>query len=442
MKQHKHKYLIRFAEIALKGKNRPYFQNLLIKNIKETLEHFEIKNYTITKTWSRIFLTVNSPITHSNKSITTQIKPNDTDSKTREALSKIAGIHSFSLIKETTSTLDTITQTIAKQLNKHPKKQFNLNINRADKNFPLTSPEIIQQLVKKLKAHLDQLNYNSPNNINIDLRKKATYIYTGKQRGLGGLPKGSEGKAISLLSGGMDSPVATILAIKRGLHIDCVHLDMTNDSKYLKKIRILHKELQKYDPTMKLYIIDYTKYRDHLLKKLKTNEKRYSCVLCKRGMLKIAQKIAVTRTEITNKTTNKTKIKEKTKSTLTQQTENPTQISAKSSKKTGNQKQVNAIVTGENLGQVASQTLSNMNTITSSDILILRPLLTYDKEEIATLMKQLKLDKVANIKTDYTCPLLPPNPATRSIKNKIKQIEKRIESEKILNEIIQSQLHK
>ena len=240
--------------------------------------------------------------------------------------------------------------------------------------------------------------------INIKVYNKKTMIFLDKKKSVGGLPVGSIGRAITLLSGGIDSPVSSYLAIKRGLEIVAVHfhsVPKTNKGS-IEKVKKIAEKLSKFQKNIKVYLVPIIPLQENIVKNCKRN---LSVVLQRRLYFKIAQKVA----EIENM---------------------------------GKSKKINTFITGDSLGQVASQTLENLNSANDvffqSSNFILRPLITFDKTEIKKIATDIGTLKISEISHEDSCSLfVPKNPETMS-----KILEVRKEEEKIDQKIIENILKK
>jgi thiamine biosynthesis protein ThiI len=275
---------------------------------------------------------------------------------------------------------------------------FCVRVQRSNKNFPLTSVDIEKRvgtfIVKNLKKKVDLENPDIT--LFIEIVENYAFLYTEKISGLGGLPVGTAGKAICLLSDGIDSPVAAWQMMKRGLEIVFVHFYAyayaKNEKQSLEKIREIVNVLNSYQGQSKLYLIPFRKIQQEIFRK---KENKFCCLLCKRAMLKIAEKIA------------------KKENCFT-------------------------LITGDSLGQVASQTLENMRTISNiTDLLVLRPLLGFDKQETITMAKNIKTYNLSIIPSEFYCrKFLPKHPATKSKFEVIKDIEEKIGIDNLFKKII------
>jgi thiamine biosynthesis protein ThiI len=227
-----------------------------------------------------------------------------------------------------------------------------------------------------------KVNLSKPDvTIFVEVKSSKAYVYSERMRGLGGLPYGVSGRVVSMISGGIDSPVASWLMMKRGCSVDFINF--YTDEKEVKKVKKLVSSLAKYSPEkLNLHSVPYKE----ILKGIaKHSDRKLTCVLCKRLMYRISEKFAE-------------------------------RVKAK------------ALVTGENLGQVASQTLENLSTNSSVvSIPILRPLISMDKEETMNLAKDIGTFDIS-IKHASTCDFVPKRPATRAKSERTFREEEKIKN--------------
>jgi len=309
---------IRFAELSLKRKKQPFFLSQLVNHLKK-LTSEKIKLYH-----QGIFIP---------------------DEKIKEKLKFVPGISWYAKVILVEPKLEIIKEEIKKILLDQKPTSFKVNAKRKNKAFSLSSTEIKRILGKALEKETQiKGELNQPQlEIFVEIAKEFALIYTEKIRGLGGLPAGSIGRALVLFSGGIDSPVAAILMIKRGLVVDLLHFHTFADSKKIEETKIfaLCKLIAQYQIKTRLYLASYLSF---YLKIIEMKED-FELVLFRRFMITVAQKLAE-------------------------------KIGAK------------AIVSGDSLGQVASQTIENLAAVDQKiNFPILRPLIGFNKEEIINLAK-------------------------------------------------------
>jgi thiamine biosynthesis protein ThiI len=374
------KVLIHHAEIGLKKGNFSFFEKKLVENIKNKSEENKLKLKNISRGDKRIVAEFDSK-----------------EEPIKNILKNIFGVKNFSFIIETKNNIKDLEkdiEKILKQFKKENIKKIAFETKRSDKKFNLTSPQINEKLgeiANKLGLKIDYTNFEKK--IFIELTSNKFLIYKEKIQGLSGLPVGTSGRVLVLLSGGIDSPVASWLMMKRGCTVDFLHFHTFKDNKQVikSKIKSLTEKLNNYQKKSRLYLVPYSTYE--ILTQGEVQGK-FDLVLFKHFMLKLAEKFA-------------------------------------------NENHYDAIVLGDNLGQVASQTMENIK-VTSSGInsLIFRPLLTYDKQEIIDLSKKIGTYELSVEKYKDCCSILSKSPST---KTKLKTFE-RILGEVNIDEVIEKSL--
>lgn len=360
----------RVDEIGLKNKNKIFFMKKLAENIRKKLN----KQYSFEISNNRIYIISDSE---------------EINKKELENLKKVFGIHSYSIVEKTDLELESIKKKVHEitknALKTNNYKTFKVFVNRAYKSFPINSQELAPLLGEFILDNFPYLKVDLKHpelKVEIDIRRDGAYIFTDRFDGPSGLPVGVSSNGTVLLSGGIDSPVASILMMRRGMVINAVNFYSPpfTGPKSLNKILRIGSIISEYSPNnFYLYIIPLTKIQ-FLFKDL--TEKRYSVILQRRSMLRIANKIS----EITG-----TKV----------------------------------LVSGESLGQVASQTVENLLTISdASKKEILRPLIGFTKNETIELSKKYGLYDTSILPYEDSCSIfLPPQPATKANVNKITLIE-------------------
>ena len=324
--------LIRFGEIFLKGKNRGYFEKALLGNIKKSLENI---NAEVVKVPGRFMV---------------QGYNEDDENDIIDRLLKVAGIFSFS----PAICFETIEENIENNaiiLMSELKGTFKVSTNRADKKFPLNSMEISRKIGGKILAKNSNLkvDINAPEHIlNIDLRENGkTFMFEKTYSGVGGMPVGTSGSGLVLLSGGIDSPVAVYMMAKRGVKISAVHFhSYPYTSNFAReKVEDLAKILTGFTGDMTIYMVSMTELQEEINAKCDIS---YMITLLRRGMFTIAERIC---------------------------------------KRYGKK----MIITGENLGQVASQTIESMTVVSEvvKNTPIIRPLVAFDKCDIIDIAKKI-----------------------------------------------------
>lgn len=373
--------LVRYEEIFLKGLNKPTFEAKLIKNMKHVLNGLGV--VSVTKSQSRIY-----------------VEPESDDYPIDEAimrLTKVFGIASVSPVKKIETNLETIFQKaveMTKEIMANSRyKTFKVATKRANKKFPLNSMEVSKELGAVLLREVPglEVDVNQPDFIvHVEIREN-TYIYSEIIPGVKGLPVGSNGKATLLLSGGIDSPVAGWMVAKRGVKIEGVHFysyPYTSEKAKEKVIR-LGKILSEYNLGMKLHIVPFTEIQ------LEINQncpEEYLTIIMRRFMMKIAERIAQQNGSL-------------------------------------------GLITGEAIGQVASQTLESLLVTDNAVTLpVYRPCIGMDKREVVEISKKIGTYETSILPYEDCCTVfVAKHPVTKP------KLQKTIEYEAVLNaeELIQ-----
>ncbi|XRO75663.1 tRNA uracil 4-sulfurtransferase ThiI [Methanocaldococcus sp. 28A] len=367
--------LVRYGEIGLKSDPiRKNLEEILRKNIIKLLRKYEI-DCDVKILHRRLLVKVNTK---------------DKEELALKLLKKVAGIVSYSPVYECSLDINEIVSFAVqiiknkiKTLNKE-KVTFAVKTKRSYKKFPFTSVEVNKKvgeaIVEKLGLEVDLENPDIV--LGIEILNDRAYIFTEKYEGIGGLPTGSQGKVLCLISDGIDSPVAAYMMIRRGCRAVLLHLKMSEEA--LNKVRKIVEVLSDYDIELEFVVYDYSKDIEDIVEKLKSiKRENYTCIFCKRKMLKIAEKYA-------------------------------------------KYLDCDAIVTGDNLGQVASQTLKNLRVI-NEDIKypILRPLIGLDKNDIVNIAEEIGTYEISTEK-EIKCPYLPKYPKTIAKPEDIKKIKEKV----------------
>ncbi|MFW6264843.1 MAG: tRNA uracil 4-sulfurtransferase ThiI [Bacillota bacterium] len=358
--------LVRYGEISLKGKNRSFFVNKLVENIKQAIKG--TGKYRIEKTYGRVYLYID-----------------DNPEKYIEKMKMIPGIVSLSPVAIASLEYEEIKTTalslFTKTASTYP-LTFKVETSRPNKKFPMKSPEInmdlggyiLKEINKDSKKDNDKLtvDVHDPDIlVNLEIRKDKTLIYTEKIAGPGGLPVGGSGSGLLLLSGGIDSPVAGWLAMKRGMTINAIYFHSfpyTSD-RAKEKVLDLARVLSSYGVKINLFVSHFTEIQMEIQKKCPS---KYNVTIMRRFMLRIASRIARQNGDL-------------------------------------------ALITGESIGQVASQTLESMNVINEvTNLPIIRPLICMDKTEIMDIAREIGTYDISIQPYEDCCTVfVPKHPVTR-----------------------------
>ena len=374
--------LIRFGEIFLKGKNRGYFEKSLVFNIKNSLSKFDLE---VEKIPGRYIV---------------KNYYEDDEFEILDRIGRIAGIFSYSPAICFETSYENIAS-YAKEMRMDQFGTFKVVTNRADKTFEYDS----MQLSAKIGGVVLQSNQNlkvdvrEPNSIlNIDIREnKETYMYQKVMLGVGGMPVGTSGSGLLLLSGGIDSPVAGYMMAKRGVKISAVHFhSYPYTSNFAReKVEDLARLLTPYTGDLTIYMVSMTELQEQIHAKC---DDAYMITLLRRGMFTIAERLC-----------------------------------KKYDRK--------MIITGENLGQVASQTIESMTVV--SEVVkhtpILRPLVALDKCEIIDIAKKIDTYETSIKPFEDCCTVfLPDNPVVKPVLFKVKKEQDKLDFDAILDRAMQS----
>lgn len=373
--------LLRFGEIFLKGKNYSFFENTLFRNVKHLLSKF---NVTLYRTQGRFLVS--------------DFKDKDKD-RIIDTIKCIFGLTSMSIASEVESKFDSIYDMV--NTIKLKGKTFKVDTNRADKRFPMHSYDLcctLGDLILKNNPGYKVDVHNPEETVHIDIRHNGkAYIFYDKIPCLGGMPVGTAGKGMLLLSGGIDSPVAGYLMAKRGLLIDAIHFHSYpyTSAQARQKVIDLANIMKNYTGNINLFMVSLTKIQEEIHKKC---DPRYMVTLVRRFMMDIAERVA------------------------------------KSAHDT-------CIVTGENLGQVASQTVEGITSTAkmAKDLIIFRPLLSFDKIEITKIAENIGTYDTSVLPYEDCCTLfLPKNPITHPHMDKVLENEKLLDREKLIEKALSS----
>jgi len=349
--------LIRYHEIALKKGNRRYFIELLKRNLFASVKDFGPKE--IRSLPARIL------ITFKNEPLAADLI---------DRISGVFGVANFSLVERVDRDLDALRSRILKALNGRSFESFRIETQRGDKTFPLASPEINRQLGAAVKEKSGaRVDLDHPQfTVTVEILPGDAFYGFDKIPGAGGLPVGSSGRVVGLISGGIDSPVAAYRIMQRGCRLIFVHFHSApyQDKTSQEKVRLLVKRLTRHQFLSRLYLVPFGEIQRQIVAGV---ARPLRVVLYRRMMLRIGEAIAR---------------KEKAK----------------------------ALVTGESLGQVASQTLDNMAVIQQAARLpILRPLVGMDKQEIIDQARRIGTFEISSIPDQDCCQLfVPAHPATKA----------------------------
>ena len=343
--------LIKYGELTTKGANRNLFINILYNNIKKALENYNVK---IIKNRVRMF-----------------IETEDNLDEIVNILKNIFGIHSIVVATRVNTNITEIESTaidIAKGIEFNT---FKVETSRTDKKFPIKSMDFSKRIGGLLLKNISNIKvdvHNPEYLLEIEIREDYTYIYHKEISGIGGYPVGVAGRGLLMLSGGIDSPVAGYLAMKRGIKIECVYFESPPHTSIMakNKVKKLVEELTKYEPNITLHVVGFTEIQEAIYKNI---DPTYMITIMRRMMYIIS-----------------TKIMEK--------------------------EGCLCLINGESVGQVASQTLTSMSVIISvTNVPVIRPVACLDKLEIIDISKKIGTYETSILPYEDCCTIfLPKHP--------------------------------
>ena len=370
--------MVRFGELSTKGKNKYEFIKVLAKNIKGALSDF--KDIEIISRFDHIYVKLND---------------NDPD-KIIEILQDVSGIQGLSLVLLTNEDIDNLRKVCLELVQQEKGTTFKVHAKRANKKYPLISDQINREIAKVILQNTDlKVDVHNPDiMVSIEIREEGAYVFTHTYKGAGGYPLGVGGKIMHMLSGGIDSPVAAYLLMKRGIKIECIHFASPpyTNAGVIEKLKDLLGKLNKYQPEIRLNIIPFTKLQEEIYAQ---SDESYAITLMRRMMFRLADKLAKRRHCL-------------------------------------------AISSGESVGQVASQTLDSMNVINAvTNMPVLRPVVTYDKTDIIELARKIDTFDISIRPFEDCCTIFAPkNPKTRPSMDEVLKFEEKWDYNKMIDEAL------
>ncbi len=367
--------LIKYGELTTKKGNRNTFIKLLVKNIRAVLidEEYELH-------YDRVRMYVET--SHTDRIIS--------------KLEKVFGIHSIVECFQVNTNMEEISSSLVELLKEIPFQTFKVETKRADKNFPIPSMEcsrllggvILKNFPCKVDVHHPELT------VKVEIRKEGAFLYIRELPGIGGYPVGIQGKGLLMLSGGIDSPVAGYLSLKRGVDLECLyfesppHTSLEAKNKVLKLATIINE----YSGNIKVHVVPFTKLQEEIYKNVPES---YVITIMRRMMYRIAQRVV-------------------------------------------DRRKLKIILNGESIGQVASQTLDSMRVINSvTNLPVIRPVACMDKLEIIEIAKKIGTYETSILPFEDCCTIfLPKHPVINPNLEKCIEYESRMDYEKYIEECI------
>ncbi len=341
--------LIKYGELTTKKGNRNFFVNLLYKSIINKLSGYNVR---ISKDISRMYI---------------EFDDKDLDQILKK-VNNIFGIHEYLVAYKINTDVEEIKSNVLRIVKEENFNTFKVETKRSDKSFPINSQDFSRQLGGMILKNIDNIKVDVHNPdllVNVEIRDKYTYIYTNYYYGLGGYPNNTLGKAMLMLSGGIDSPVAAYLAMKRGVHVEAVYFEAIPHTSINARNKVIElcKKLSIYTSSIKLHIIPFTEIQEEIYK---TADQDYVITIMRRMMYRITERLARRRKCL-------------------------------------------AIVNGESIGQVASQTLTSMKVINGvTNMPVIRPVACLDKLEIMEIARKIDTYDISILPYEDCCTVFVP----------------------------------
>ncbi|WP_449462796.1 tRNA 4-thiouridine(8) synthase ThiI [Tardisphaera miroshnichenkoae] len=362
-------YVVHYAELALKGKNRGYFESLLANNIRQKLG----PDYKVERLQGRIIVK----------------PPPGREGEAKAHLREVIGVKNYALAYLVDN--DALFKEVPKVVDLSGAPSFRVTARRTNKRFPMNSMEIQAKLGEALLEKYPQVKVQLSNpsiTVNVEVLEGKSLVYWLKQEGIGGLPVGSSGKVLSLFSGGIDSPVASFLAMKRGCRTDLIHFHAFPDASQVKgtKIEELARQLSRFEPSIRVLLAPYHYFYVYFL----NYPERYHLVLFRRFMMRVASRVL-------------------------------------------EEEGYDALVTGDSLSQVASQVMNNLKLIDkATNSLVLRPLITYDKDEIIQKAKEIGTYELSIKPYRDCCSMVSLHPSLNPSEEEVLALEQKVNYDEII----------
>lgn len=372
--------MVRYGELSTKGKNKKDFINLLGKNIKHALKKFPSLTYEVKHDHTYIHLN------------------GESYSKVKERLLDVSGIYSFSPVYKLEKSVDELKEKVLFLLKEENKKTFKMDSRRVDKAFPLISDEINRQVAGFILKNTDyKVDVHHPDVlVSVIVREDAIYLFSQTELAAGGYPLGIAGKSLMMMSGGIDSPVAAYLMMKRGIKIECIHFASPpyTSSAVITKIKDLLKVLNNYQEEIKLYIVPFTHLQEEIYKHVNVS---YAITIMRRMMYRISCIVASKHNDL-------------------------------------------VVSNGESIGQVASQTLKSIQVIEKVATLpVIRPLAIYDKIDIIDIARKIKTFDISIRPFEDCCTIFEvKDPTTAPNEDKVLEYENSFDYQTLVDECVKN----
>lgn len=370
--------IVRFGEMSTKGKNKRDFVFRLAHSIRLNLRNYE-DDYEMIIRHDHIYLNIKNKIDN-----------------LVDILKEISGMYSFSLALKIDPDFENIKSEALRILKEEKGSTFKIHARRIDKSYPYISDEINRAIAGIILKNTDKtVDVHNPDiTLDIEIRDDGAYLFTTTVKGMGGYPSGSTGKCLMMISGGIDSPVASYLLIRRGIEITCIHFASPpyTNSGVIDKLEDLLHTLNKFQPKIRLFIVPFTKIQEKIYE---ISTEGYPITIMRRMMYRIASRLAV-------------------------------------------RLKIPCLATGESVGQVASQTLDSLNVINEvTNMAVLRPLCTYDKVDIIKISEKIGTYDISIRPFEDCCTIFAPvKPKTSPHLDECRHIESKFDFEPLIEEAL------
>ena len=372
--------LIKYGELTTKKGNRNFFVSLLYKSIQNKLKNY---NVTIFKDLSRMYIEFNDE---------------DLDSILKR-VNNIFGIHEYLVAYKIDTNEEEIKSKVLEIVKEEKFNTFKVETKRSYKDFPIHSQDFSRQLGGLILKNIDSIKVDVHNPdllVNVEIRKDYTYIYTNYYYGLGGYPNNTLGKGMLMLSGGIDSPVAAYLAMKRGVHVEALYFEAIPHTSINARNKVIDlcKKLSVYTSSIKLHIVPFTEIQEEIYK---TADPEYVITIMRRMMYRITERMAKRRRCL-------------------------------------------AIINGESIGQVASQTLTSMKVINDvTNYPVIRPVACLDKLEIMEIARKIDTYDISILPYEDCCTVfVPKHPVINPKLNLCEDMETRFDYASLINKCLKN----
>lgn len=369
--------MIKYGELTTKKANRNFFIKTLTKNIERVLTDYDIN---IEMNRVRMY-----------------IEYDEKDEKSiLKSLNKVFGLHSIVIVNKVENDTDKIKEKALELIKDLNIKTFKVETKRADKTFPIHSMDFNNVIGSHILKNTDlKVDVHNPDTIiHIEIRNTGTYLYMNEVRGIGGYPVGIQGKGLLMLSGGIDSPVAGYLSLKRGVDLECLYFESPPHTSVEAKNKVIElaRIINEYSGHIKVNIIPFTKIQEAIYKNVPES---YNITIMRRMMYRIAERVCI-------------------------------------------KNNLKVIINGESIGQVASQTLTSMSVINNvTNMPVIRPVACMDKLQIIDLAKEIGTYETSILPYEDCCTIfLPKHPVINPELDKCIKYETKFDYETLIKEAI------